>query len=190
MSWLKGGVWGRNSPNQRVNHKQRSIPGVSLLLASVFGISPKVEAFKNWITRSKNTILMIMKKWFFLITILIGLAFPALAQVQVRDADTIVVNGTPIRMNGVDAPELGTAAGRDARRWMIKYLRGKEISCQLNGEVSHDRKIGVCFAEGEDIGAAVISAGYALDCARYSGGRYRKLETSAAKSRLMRAQYC
>ncbi|MEM8575579.1 MAG: hypothetical protein AAGF48_13195 [Pseudomonadota bacterium] len=43
------------------------------------------------------------------------LAAPALAQVQVRDADTIVVSGTPVRLNGVDAPELGTSAGRDAR---------------------------------------------------------------------------
>jgi endonuclease YncB( thermonuclease family) len=110
--------------------------------------------------------------------------------VQVRDADTIVVDGTAVRLQGVDAPELRTRAGKDARRWMVNYLRGKAIECRLNGEVSYDRYIGVCYAEGEDIGGAVIAAGYALDCRRYSGGRYRRLETPAARSRIKRAPYC
>ncbi|NOD48711.1 thermonuclease family protein [Ruegeria sp. HKCCD5849] len=109
---------------------------------------------------------------------------------HVRDADTIVVDGTPVRLNGVDAPELGTRSGQDAKRWMVNYLRGKSISCDLNGERTHDRWVGVCYADGQDIGAAVIAAGHALDCARYSGGRYRHLETPAAKSRLKRAGYC
>ncbi|WP_170494867.1 thermonuclease family protein [Ruegeria sp. HKCCA5763] len=109
---------------------------------------------------------------------------------QVRDADTIVVNGTPVRLQGVDAPELGSVAGRDAKRWMVMFLNGKTVECKLNGERTYDRYVGVCYADGQDVGAAVISAGHALDCARYSGGRYRHLETSAAKSRLRRAKYC
>lgn len=110
--------------------------------------------------------------------------------VQVRDADTIVVKGTPVRLQGVDAPELGTVAGRDARRWMLNYVRGKAVECQLTGERTYDRYVGVCYAGEQDIGAAVIAAGHALDCARYSGGRYRQYETPAAKSRLQRASYC
>ncbi|WP_254441319.1 thermonuclease family protein [Ruegeria atlantica] len=109
---------------------------------------------------------------------------------QVRDADTIVVDGTPVRLNGVDAPELGTRSGQDAKRWMVNFLRGKNVECKLNGERTHDRWVGVCYADGQDIGAAVISAGHALDCKRYSGGRYRQYETPAAKSRLQRAPYC
>ncbi|MFY0595787.1 MAG: thermonuclease family protein [Cognatishimia sp.] len=120
-----------------------------------------------------------------------ALAFPVTAQsLHVRDADTIVVSGTPVRLNGVDAPELGTRAGQDAKRWMVNYLRGKEINCDLNGERTHDRWVGICYADGKDIGAAVIRAGHALDCRRYSGGRYRKFETAAAKSRIRRAKYC
>ncbi|WP_415837542.1 thermonuclease family protein [Phaeobacter inhibens] len=112
------------------------------------------------------------------------------AGLRVRDADTIVVDGTPVRLQGVDAPELKTRAGKDARRWMVNFLAGKSIECSLNGERSYDRYIGVCYAEGQDIGAAVIAAGHALDCRRYSGGRYRHLETPAAKSRIRRASYC
>lgn len=112
------------------------------------------------------------------------------ASFHVRDADTIVVDGTPVRLNGVDAPELGTRAGQDAKRWLVNYLRGRSISCDLNGERTYDRWVGVCYADGQDIGAAVIAAGHALDCRRYSGGRYRHLETPAAKSRINRARYC
>lgn len=112
------------------------------------------------------------------------------ASLHIRDADTIVLDGTPVRLNGVDAPELKTAAGKDAKRWMVNYLRGKEITCDLNGERSYDRWIGVCYADGEDIGAAVVAAGKALDCRRYSGGRYSALETPAARSRIKRAGYC
>ncbi|MEQ5870211.1 thermonuclease family protein [Sagittula sp. NFXS13] len=112
------------------------------------------------------------------------------ASLHVRDADTIVVDGTPVRLNGVDAPELRTAAGKNAKRWVVNYLRGREVSCELNGERSYDRWIGVCYADGQDIGAAVIAAGHALDCRRYSGGRYRHLETPAARSKIRRAGYC
>ncbi|WP_174148426.1 thermonuclease family protein [Leisingera sp. ANG59] len=118
------------------------------------------------------------------------LTSPAVAQMQIRDADTIVVSGTPVRLNGVDAPGPGTRAGRDARRWMVNYLNGRSIECELNGERTHDRWVGICYADGEDIGAALIAAGHALDCRRYSGGRYAHLETPAARSRIRRASYC
>ncbi|MBO9453140.1 thermonuclease family protein [Tropicibacter sp. R16_0] len=118
-------------------------------------------------------------------------ATPAAAGVTVRDVDTIVINGTPVRLNGVDGPELGTAAGQSAKRWMVNFLRqGGAVTCDLTGERSYDRYIGVCYINGQDIGAAAIAAGQALDCARYSAGRYRHLETPAAKSRLPRARYC
>ncbi|WP_375173700.1 thermonuclease family protein [Pseudooceanicola sp.] len=118
---------------------------------------------------------------------------PVSAEAQslhVRDADTIVVDGTPVRLNGVDAPELNSRAGQDAKRWMLNFLRGRSVNCELNGDRTHDRWVGICYADGQDIGAAVIAAGHALDCQRYSGGRYRHLETPAAKSRLRRASYC
>ncbi|MES0826368.1 thermonuclease family protein [Ruegeria sp. SCP11] len=73
---------------------------------------------------------------------------------------------------------------------MVDYLDGKTVTCDLNGERTYDRWVGICQADGQDVGAAVIAAGHALDCARYSGGRYRHLETSAAKSRLRQAGYC
>ncbi|MDP5217134.1 thermonuclease family protein [Ruegeria sp. 2205SS24-7] len=125
-----------------------------------------------------------------ILPLLLLAACSATAAVQVRDADTIVWDGVPVRFQGVDAPELNTQPGQSAKRWMVNYLRGKAVSCDLTGEKTYDRYVGVCYADGQDIGAAVIAAGYALDCRRYSGGRYARFETPAAKSRLKRARYC
>ncbi len=115
------------------------------------------------------------------------------SDIYVRDADTIVLfgkKGTPVRFEGVDAPELETQAGQVSKQWMIDYLQGKTVRCDLTGEMNGDRHIGTCYVEGENLSATVIAAGYALDCASYSGGRYRHLETQAARSRLKRASYC
>ena len=65
-----------------------------------------------------------MKFFIIAITLLAGSATAALSVeqphvagfAQIRDVDTIVVSGVPIRLNGVDGPELGTFAGRDAGR--------------------------------------------------------------------------
>jgi len=108
----------------------------------------------------------------------------------VRDVDTIVVAGTPVRLNGVDGPETSTRIGRDARAFMTRLVRGKIVTCRLSGERTYDRWVGVCYLGEEDLGAIAITNGHALDCRRYSGGRYRELETPAARSRIPRAGYC
>lgn len=108
----------------------------------------------------------------------------------VRDVDTIVVAGTPVRLNGLDGPETSTRVGREARAFMVRLVRGETVICQLNGERTYDRWVGTCFLDGQDIAAIAVTNGHALDCQRYSGGRYRGLETPAARSRIQRAGYC
>lgn len=125
------------------------------------------------------------------------LAVPALADrtiegrvTVVRDVDTIVVAGTPVRLNGLDGPETSTRVGREARAFMVRLVRGETVICQLNGERTYDRWVGTCFLDGQDIAAIAVVNGHALDCQQYSGGRYRGLETPAARSRIQRAGYC
>ncbi|MGI3212635.1 thermonuclease family protein [Roseovarius tibetensis] len=113
---------------------------------------------------------------------------------RVRDADTVVVAGTPVRLEGVDAPETSNGYGRDAKKFMKRLLRGRTVICDLTGDRTYDRWVGTCFIDDDgqlvDIGAIVISNGHALDCRRYSGGRYRSLEPAGARSRLPHASYC
>src|SRR5262245_47775721 len=59
---------------------------------------------------------------------------------RVIDGDTVVVAGTTVRLKGVDAAELGTARGEDARRVMIRLVTGP-LSCQLTGEKTHNREV-------------------------------------------------
>ena len=113
---------------------------------------------------------------------------------RVRDADTIVVAGTPVRLNGIDAPENSARAGKDATNFMKRLLRSETVACTLNGEKIYDRWVGVCYitvdGQWSDIGAIVFANGHALDCRRYSGGRYRSIEPSGARQRLRQARYC
>jgi endonuclease YncB( thermonuclease family) len=125
------------------------------------------------------------------------LADPALADriiegrvTVVRDVDTIVVAGTPVRLNGLDGPETSTRIGREARAFMERLVRGEMVSCLLNGDRTYDRWVGACYLDGQDIAAIAVANGFALDCRRYSGGGYRDLETPAARSRIQRAGYC
>lgn len=113
---------------------------------------------------------------------------------HVRDGDTIVVAGTAVRLNGIDAPETSNRYGREAKFFMERLLRGQTVTCDLNGDRTYDRWVGTCFIDVDgqsvDIGAIIIANGHALDCRRYSGGRYRSLEPAGARSRLRQANYC
>lgn len=109
---------------------------------------------------------------------------------KVRDVDTIEVQGVAVRLNGVDGPELNTRIGKEGKFYLTRILKGASVRCELNGDRTHDRVVGVCYLNGQDLGAIVISEGLALDCRRYSGGHYRHLETAAAKSAIRRARYC
>ncbi|MBF9038470.1 thermonuclease family protein [Rhodobacterales bacterium LSUCC0246] len=109
---------------------------------------------------------------------------------HVRDVDTVELGGIAVRLNGIDGPELSTQVGQEAKLFMAKLVLNREVACNLTGERSHDRLIGICYLNGEDIGAIAIRNGFALDCRRYSGGRYAGLETSAAIASIERASYC
>ncbi|TXL71839.1 thermonuclease family protein [Vineibacter terrae] len=108
---------------------------------------------------------------------------------HVRDGDTIVVNGVPVRLNGLHAPELREPGGPAARAWMIEHTRGEQVVCQLNGDRTHDRWVGVCRNQDGDLAAQLIAAGLGRDCPRWSGGRYGRLEKPVAAAMTLPA-YC
>ena len=100
---------------------------------------------------------------------------------HVRDGDTIEVNGMAVRLNGLHAPELHERGGSAARTWMVEHTRGQQVVCVLNGDRTHDRWVGTCRNKDGDLAAQLIAAGLGRDCPRWSGGRYARLETAAAK---------
>ena len=109
---------------------------------------------------------------------------------HLRDGDTIEVQGIPIRLQGVAAPELREKWGRASKDAMLRIVAGERLTCELTGERTHDRKVGLCYLDdGTDIGAELISQGFARDCPRFSGGRYASFEVDRSKT-LPFPDYC
>jgi endonuclease YncB( thermonuclease family) len=107
----------------------------------------------------------------------------------VIDGDTVAVAGTRVRLKGVDAAELGTARGENARRAMVALVTGT-LTCRLTGEKTWGREVGYCFtSDGIDINQAIIASGAALACPRYDD-RYVRYEQAAALAAQPRAVYC
>jgi micrococcal nuclease len=71
---------------------------------------------------------------------------------------------------------------------MTDLVMGKRVRCELNGDKTHDRLVGTCYLDGQDIGATVIAKGLALDCPRYSGGLYTEFELAGTGIKL--PKYC
>ena len=108
---------------------------------------------------------------------------------RVIDGDTVVVAGTTVRLKGVDAAELGTARGENARRVMVTLVTWK-LTCRLTGEKTYRREVGYCTtADGTDINRAMIAQGAALACPRYDD-RYVPFEQAAALAAQPRSSYC
>lgn len=106
------------------------------------------------------------------------------------DGDTIrFEDGTRIRLEGVAAPENNEPGGTEATQFMKRLVNGNSLRCDLNGQRSYNRLVGICYLGGDDIGAAIIAAGLARDCPRFSGGRYASFETPAARQ-LVLPRYC
>ena len=133
-----------------------------------------------------------------LIIIATSLATPAHAEptiltgtvTHVRDGDTIEVGKVPIRLNGVSAPELKEPLGPQSKQFMRNLVNGKHVRCELTGAKTYDRFVCTCYLDGEDIGIAVIAAGRALDCPRYSGGRYAEFELASSREAIKLPNYC
>lgn len=94
------------------------------------------------------------------------------------DGDTIALNGTRIRLDGIDAPELAQtcrtapgapwACGIAARDALADILAGATLRCDVTGRDRYGRPLAICFAGTADIGAALVEQGLALAYRRYS----------------------
>lgn len=120
--------------------------------------------------------------WLKLCTSLTGSA-------TVIDGDTISLMGLHIRLQGIDAEELSEPHGIAARDELHRLIKDG-VTCKLTGARSYDRYVGKCNVGIIDVGAWLVAYGFALDCAHYSNGEYRKLEPKDVRSKLIQKPYC
>ena len=109
-------------------------------------------------------------------------------QCWVVDGDTIVIDKTHIRLAGIDAPELDHPWGKKAKWALVQLCKGQAVTAHIRPELSYDRLVAECFlADGRDLAAEMVRAGMALDWPKFSGGKYKHLETPDARRKLWRA---
>jgi endonuclease YncB( thermonuclease family) len=106
---------------------------------------------------------------------------------HVVDGDTICIAGKSIRLAGIDAPELDHPYGRNAKWALVELCRNQPVRAEFIGEFSYGRYVATCFLpDGRDLSAEMVRLGHAVDWRKFSGGRYRHLETPDARKRLWR----
>src|SRR5437899_180252 len=120
------------------------------------------------------------------------------ADVLVKDGDTLTVNGTEFRRDGVDAPEkdqmclqrTGTVwtCGIEARDRLAAFIGARQVSCEDKGRdpVYPNRRIGVCSVEGETmtLNRWLVRQGWAIDFEPYARRRFEADEMEARDERL------
>ena len=74
---------------------------------------------------------------------------------HVRDGDTIVIDGIPIRLSALDCPEKGTQNG-DYATQLAKQFLGLQATCELTGAKTYDRLVGYCTINGADFGSYMM----------------------------------
>lgn len=112
-------------------------------------------------------------------------------RVRVHDGDTVAMGKTSFRLWGINAPELHERGGVEARNALILMIGDSDVQCQSTGALSYKRVVAVCSSgRYADLGAELVMRGLVLDCPRYSGGYYARLEVPQARRLLPDKPYC
>lgn len=95
--------------------------------------------------------------------------------------------GVPVRLFGIDAMELHQTCepaswrcGHAAWGALYEMVRDdRNVTCEVRDRDRYGRIVAICRNKLGDLGRRLVARGWALDYARYSGGRYRDEEAAA-----------
>lgn len=97
---------------------------------------------------------------------------------KVVDGDTLEIAGERIRLEGIDAPELGQTCGRAwlgqwscgvaAQSHLARAVADAIVTCVRRGRDKYNRTLGVCFVGDRDLNAQMVESGLAWAFVRYS----------------------
>jgi endonuclease YncB( thermonuclease family) len=105
------------------------------------------------------------------------------ARAYVIDGDTLAFGDTRVRIFGIDAPEIAQSQGHVAKSQLLDMVRGQTLTVKPRTRDHYGRVVAkVALPDGTDIGAAMVSQGYALAYTRY-GRDYARAERKARRSR-------
>lgn len=105
---------------------------------------------------------------------------------RVIDGDTFEMDGDRIRLHGIDALEISgpcPALSEAATEALRERLAAGAVECFLppHGDAvdRHGRLVRRCEVGGQDVAAALVAVGLAVDWPRYSGGAYAEAQAFA-----------
>ncbi len=115
---------------------------------------------------------------------------PLFGQAFVIDGDTIVVQGTHIRLSAIDAPEsdqtcndaqgISYPCGAVATAYLKFLIDAKPVHCIQKDTDRYGRIVARCFVDGADLGEAMVRSGHAIDYRRYDReGLYAQAQAEA-----------
>jgi endonuclease YncB( thermonuclease family) len=97
---------------------------------------------------------------------------------RIVDGDTVVINGTKIRLQGIDAPETEqfclddkshvATCGKGVRDRLIEKSAGRAWTCRVSGRDRFSRSLANCYVGDEDIQRWMVRSGFALAYRQYS----------------------
>ena len=109
---------------------------------------------------------------------------------RVIDGDSIELKGYNIRMEGIDAPELGQPAKHvDGRRFdhgalvknaLQQRIGGKHVTVRVSGTDKYRRVLGAVYLGDEDINAWLVRNGHAISA---YGQQYKRQESAARRQK-------
>lgn len=112
---------------------------------------------------------------------------------RVRNGNELVLQGTRVRLLGIDAPQISQRCrdandrnywcGKAAKVYLEGLVAGRIVSCDVQYSDVDGRPVATCSAEGADIGEAMVRAGHALRHVRSSSAAYADAEAEARRER-------
>jgi len=90
------------------------------------------------------------------------------------DGDSIVVAGKPVRLWGIDAPEMNTRAGYLAKRYLRTIVENRTVRCIDEGMRARSEIMAKCYIGDVDLGQIMVLSGHARDWTQYSRGYYSR----------------
>tara|TARA_B100000614_G_scaffold250008_1_gene259629 strand:- start:412 stop:927 length:516 start_codon:yes stop_codon:yes gene_type:complete len=90
---------------------------------------------------------------------------------RILNGDTIQVGETPLRLYGIDAPEVDQMCenemfeypcGLVATGMLRDLVTGRPVTCVEQGKMPGGLTLAICYVEGEDLGEKLVRLGIAL----------------------------